>query len=59
MSIMVSEASLRMYQALFRHLFELEQCERSLQNIWRIYQSTRPLFRCAPPSNSPKILQSR
>ena len=45
-AVVVSAASVQMYQAQFRHLFELELCERSLQNIWRIYQSTRPLFRC-------------
>ncbi|EIE26959.1 hypothetical protein COCSUDRAFT_46296 [Coccomyxa subellipsoidea C-169] len=44
-AVVVSAASVQMYQAQFRHLFELELCERSLQNIWRIYQSTRPLFR--------------
>ncbi|BDA43053.1 Gamma-tubulin complex component 2 [Coccomyxa sp. Obi] len=44
-SIVVSQASLNMYQALLRHLFELELCERSLQNIWRVCQSTRPLFK--------------
>lgn len=48
MSIVVSQASLNMYQALLRHLFELELCERSLQNIWRVCQSTRPLFKCGP-----------
>ena len=50
-SVVVSQASLEIYQAQFRHLFELELCERSLQNIWRIYQSTRPLFRCAGTDN--------
>jgi hypothetical protein len=42
----VSQSSLQQYQLLMKHLFELELCERALHNTWRVYQTTRPLFKC-------------
>ena len=45
--MVVDRSTQNLYQALLRHLLGLAMVERELHIIWRTYQSTRALFRCA------------
>ncbi len=51
LNMVVDRSTQNLYQALLRHLLGLAMVERELHIIWRTYQSTRALFRCAhlPP----------
>ncbi|KAK9817974.1 hypothetical protein WJX72_005158 [[Myrmecia] bisecta] len=44
-SVVVSQQAMTQYQLIFRHLFELKYVEHALNNIWRIFQTSRALFR--------------
>ena len=51
LNMVVDRSTQNLYQALLRHLLGLAMVERELHIIWRTYQSTRALFRCANSSH--------
>ena len=51
LNMVVDRSTQNLYQALLRHLLGLAMVERELHIIWRTYQSTRALFRCAHSSH--------
>lgn len=55
-NLIVTENSMKTYQLIFRHLFELKCVERELSKVWKIFQRARPIPRQAlhtlTPDNS-------
>lgn len=44
-NLIVTENSMKTYQLIFRHLFELKCVERELSKVWKIFQRARPIPR--------------